>query len=308
MNGFTSHAGFNITRYKLQVVEVVQEAGNLILSNINEVFFNQPLIFDKQKDTIIAAQLQSALDELQIISPLKSKNVSFALPFELFYIAQLPYDSTLLHQDLLEEFRWEFSILYPFIPSSELTLQYLEIEKNMVITKNTAIVTGMNRKYIKLLKNLCSRNNLSLQFIDAADFASEMSVAFSDNFTKDGLNLNLFFTNNQFSLLILFNSKPVFHKLISLEKDANVIKLINDEIKPSGSKFIQRDLIESAYISGEDIPGHLVENLSKSLNVNFYKFNPFSKIKINPRLERNTFYREKYNSFAPAAGIAYRLM
>ena len=135
MKGFENHAGFNITSTKLQVVEVTGESGKIKLLNLSEVFFNVPLNFDKDKETILLAKLQSAYDELKINSQLFSKTVSVALPVKLFFIIQLPFDNTLLYWDLLEEFRWELSVLYPHIQSDELSIQYFEIEKTCLLQK-----------------------------------------------------------------------------------------------------------------------------------------------------------------------------
>ena len=51
--------------------------------------------------------------------PLQSDTLSFSLPLDLFYISQLPYDNTLLQRDLIEEFRWEYSIMFPFVKNKE---------------------------------------------------------------------------------------------------------------------------------------------------------------------------------------------
>lgn len=307
MNGYFSHAGFHITRHKLQLVEVVKEPGSYTVSNISEVYFSQPLNFNTQKETIIGAQLQTALDELQINKPIKSTSASFVLPYDLFYTAQLPYDNSLLQNDLVEEFKWEISILYPFVNPYELTLQFIEVEKNMIITKNTAIVTGINRKYIKILDSLCNKNNFSLRFIDVANFAAERSIAFSENFSKDGLTLSLFFSNDTMSLLLSLNTKLLYQKSMKVNGDSEIIGMIKEEITPSESKFIQKDLISNAFISGENITHLFVEKLKNSLKLDFKKFNPFDKIKVNSEIEGNRNIKEKYNSFSPAAGIAYRL-
>jgi len=43
------------------------------------------------------------------------------------------------------------------------------------------------------------------------------------------------------------------------------------------------------------------------LGLDFILFNPFDKIRPLPQLYENKYYLEKYNSFAPAAGIAFRI-
>ena len=139
MTGFENHAGFTITDSKLQVVEVVYNGYQFILENVDEAYFNEQINFEKDKETKISALLQGAFNEIQIKKLLKSTSVSFTLPFDLFYIMQIPYDNTFLHQDLIEEFRWEFSVLYPHIKVDDLVIQYMEIDKNNIYEQNSAL-------------------------------------------------------------------------------------------------------------------------------------------------------------------------
>src|SRR3989337_2859291 len=132
MTGYENHAGFTLSGSKLQVVEITNQDEQFFLENVDEAYFNEPLNFEKDKETQISALLQGAFNELIIRKALKSNSVSFTLPFELFYTAQLPYDNTLLHQDIIDEFRWELSVLYPFAQVKDLVIQYIEIEKKHV--------------------------------------------------------------------------------------------------------------------------------------------------------------------------------
>ncbi len=52
---------------------------------------------------------------------------------------QMPYDTTLLYQDLLDEFKWELSVIYPFISTKNLVLQHFEIEKGHFNETNSAL-------------------------------------------------------------------------------------------------------------------------------------------------------------------------
>ena len=135
MTGFENHAGFNISSSKLQVVEVNYEGEQFKLVNVDEAYFNDPIDLEKDKDTKISALLQGAFDELLIKKSLKATSISFTLPFELFHITQVPYDNTLLYQDMIDQFRWELSVLYPYISTKNLVLQYFEIEKEPLMIR-----------------------------------------------------------------------------------------------------------------------------------------------------------------------------
>jgi Tfp pilus assembly PilM family ATPase len=306
MNGAENSAGFNITNSKLQVVEVSKDSDQFILSNLSEVNFDQPIDFISDKDVIIKAELQSAFDKLKLKKSVESKNSSFILPSELFLTMQVPYDTSLLHKDLVDEFKWELSILHPTIQVEDLIVRYVEVEKNLVITKNTSIVTALNRRYIIIIKDFCANNNLNLRFMDSAHFAAERSVKFSSSYIKDGLTLSVYASNRLISLLISYNTKPVYYKLYSIKKEEQIAEIVNKELLPSDLKYINKNLITSSYISGDDISSELKSKLDRTVNLNFNVFNPFRKIKASPELEKNDLYNYKFNSFASAAGIAYR--
>ncbi len=306
MNGFENQAGFNITSTKFQVVEVTGESGIIKLSNLSEVFFNIPLDFAKDKENILLAKLQNAYDELKRSSQLKSKTISVALPIKLFYIIQLPFDNSLLYWDLLEEFRWELSVLFPHIHHEELSIQYFEIEKNMYITKSTAIVSAIPRKYLELIANFCKSNDLKLKFIDSAHFAAERSVILSDKAVTEGLTLSVHMSENTTSILYALDFKPIYTNVCSTKSEKETITFIEEELSKETVHKINRKFISGAYISGENVTAELKHKLEYSVGIKFSKFNPFFKIDSKSAIENKKLSAETFNSFAPAAGIAYR--
>jgi len=306
MNGFENHAGFNITSTKLQVVEVTGEFGKLKLSNLSEVFFNVPLDFDTDKETTLLAKLQSAYDELKISSKLISKTISVALPLKLFLIIQLAFDNTLLYWDLLEEFRWELSVLYPHIQPEELSIQYFEIGKNMYIPKSTAIVSAIPRKYIELIANFSKNNNLKLKFIDSSHFAAERSVILSDKVVSEGLTLSIHISEKATSILYALDFKPIYTNVCTTKSEKEIISFIEEELSKETAHKINRKFISCAYISGESVTAELKRKLEYSAGLQFSKFNPFFKIYSESAIENKKMPAETFNSFAPAAGIAYR--
>ena len=307
MAGFENQVGFTISNSKLQLTEVVYTEGRFILNNIDEAYFNETLNFEKDKETKISALLQAAFNELLIKKPLQSTSVSFALPFELFYVVQIPYDNTLLHQDLIEEFKWEFSVLYPYLSTSDFVIQYFEVEKNNLIDQSSVIVIAIARKYLQLINNFCINNNLKLKFIDNVHVASERALMLNYVSASRGLAMSVYLANKYFSLIFSIDGKPISFKVIPLNDAAEIPSRLIMETSPQKTFNISRNLIDNAYITGEEISESIIQTLNNALEIEFKYFNPFDKIKPDPNLFGNKYYAEKFNSFAPSAGIAYRL-
>ncbi len=307
MAGLFIHAGLNVSGTKLQVVEVLGSPDNVCLDNLNEVVFAEPIDYKSDNETKILNQLQAAFDEFSLSKPVKSRKLSFSLPLEMFYISQLPFDNTLLHTDIMEEFKWEFSIMYPFLIPEELILQYLEIEKNMIFTKNTAIVYAIERKYLKMLNNFCLQNDSNLGYIDNAHLASERALALSDSFIKQGLRLSVYVEKEHLSIILSLDGKTISQKVYKLESENDIRQIIEQEISPTQSKNIIKGMVQAAYITGELVTDALAKKLTEKTGINFIFFNPFDKLTTTPKIIESLLYSQKFNSFSSAAGIAYRI-
>lgn len=301
------HAGLNVSGTKLQLVEVLGSPEGVRLDNLNEVFFAEPIDYKSDNETKILSRLQTAFDEFRFKKPVKSKTLSFSLPLEMFYISQLPFDNTLLHRDNMEEFKWEFSVMYPFLIPDELILQYLEVEKNMIFTKNTALVYAIERKYLKMLEKFCETNDLKLGYIDNAHLASERALALSNSFIKQGLRLSVYVADKKLSIILSLDGKTISQKVHNLGNQNNIRQIIEDDLSPSLSKNIKKGLVQAAYITGESVTDLLVKNLTEKTGITFISFNPFDKLTTTPKILESTLYSQQFNSFSSAAGIAYRI-
>lgn len=307
MAGFENHIGFNLSGTKLQVVEVNYLSDQFRLVNVDEAYFNDPINFENDKETKISALLQGAFDELLIKKNLKSNSASFTLPFELFHTMQIPYDTTLLYQDLIDEFRWELSVNYPFISTKNLVLQYFEIDRGPFNETNSALVFAVQRRYLQMLDNFCKKNNLKLRFVDNLHIAAERSLSVSNAIVYKGLTLSVYFNNKFLSLFFAFNGKPLYFKVIPLNDASEITDHLIKETSASSILHIDRNQIEAAFISGDEISPAVVQTLKKTLGLDFIAFNPFDKIRPMPDLYESKLYLEKYNSFSSAAGIAFRI-
>ena len=307
MNSFENHAGFNISSSRLQVVEINFNSGQFQLENVDEAYFNEPLNFEHDKETKINSLLQGAFDELLIRKPLKSNQISFTLPLELFHIMQVPFDNTLLNQDLLEEFRWEYSVVYPYLKANDLAIQYIEIDKNNFTESGTAIVIALSRKYLQIIHNFCERNKLKVRFVDNVHIAGDRALFVNNVQIDKGLVLSVYFSDNILSVIFSYNSKPVYFKTIPVNDAGEIVPLLINELNSNSFIKIKKNFIENAFITGDNISESFVKSLDAALGISFKLYNPFEKIKPDANLYQNKFYSERFNSFAPAAGIAFRL-
>ena len=307
MAGFENHIGFNISSSKLQIVEVNYIGDQFKLVNVDETYFNDTIDFENDRETKISALLQGAFDELLIKKNFNSNSASFTLPFELFHTMQMPYDTTLLYQDLLDEFKWELSVIYPYISTKNLVLQYFEIDKGPFNETSSALVFAVQRRYLQMLDGFCKKNNLKLKFIDNLHIAAERSLSVSNAIVYKGLTLSVYFNNKFLSLFYAFNGKPLYFKVIPLNDAGQITEHLIKETSQSSILTVQRSQIEAAFISGDEISPAIVQTLKKVLGLDFIPFNPFDKIRPVPDLYESKLYLEKYNSFSSAAGIAFRI-
>jgi Tfp pilus assembly PilM family ATPase len=305
MISYGNHAGFTITSSKIQLVEINYRNSQYFLQNVDEVYFDEHLKLLQDKETKIITVLQSAFNEILIRNRVNSRAASFTLPPEIFYTVQLPFDNTLLHQDLIEEIKWELSILFPSVFINDLVIQHLEVEKNRIVNHDTILVSALKRKYLHWLKYFCEENNLKIKFIDNSHFASERALTSSQKLNT-GIFLSIYLSNNYLSFIFSLDGKPFLFKAIPYSTASEIPQLILKETSPTETVNINRSLIDSVYITGEDISSSFVDTLSFSTGIELKLFNPFENINPDSKLFENSNFSQKSNSFSPAAGIAFR--
>ena len=306
MTGYGNQAGFNITSSKIQLVEVSYRESGSILQNIDEIYFDERLKLKEDKETKIISVLQAAFNEILIRNRLKAKAASFTLPPELFYTVQIPYDSTLLYQDLYEEIKWQLSILYPYVFINDLVIRNLELQKNRIINEDTILVSAVKRKYLHWLKYFCEGNNLNIKFIDNSHFASERALTSSQEI-KDWITLSLYISNNYLSIIFSLKAKPFLFKILPFDTASEIPQILLRETSPTEKVNLNRSMIKAYYISGEELSNSFVNSLNENTGINFKLFNPFENIDPDPELIENIHFSRKSSAFSPAAGIAFRI-
>ncbi len=305
MSKSESFAGFNLTSSKLQVVEVKISDKQFELINVDEVFLNEEINFENDKISKIGALLQSAYQEIQLNSQINSGYVSFCLPLELFTIIQLPLDERLTNQEASEDFKLQFSILFPY--KDNLSIKYYDVEPNAIDKITTAIVLGIEKSFIDLIDNFAKDNQLKLLFIDNPHTASNLSLLSSNSILCKGYYLSVYIQKRNLSYIFSFNQKVLRMKSFSFSRIGDIPELLNAELNQEIFSKISLESLSASFISGDEISPNLVSLLRKSLKIDFILFNPFDKLKTRTELFDNKFFLKKYNSFSSALGIALRL-
>ncbi len=307
MPGFEHQTGIHLTSSKIQLVELWYNDNQYRVENIDEAYCIEQINFEGDKEAKQLTFLQNAFDEILLRNKVKSEKISFTLPFDLFFSMQIPYDNTLVYRDLIEEFKWEFSILYPETPADQLVIQYYEIDKNHFIDIPSALVVAVIRKHLKLLSKFCNNNNFKLNFVDNPHFASNKALLLNNPHLHENLVLSIFITDKYLSISYLYNSNPIYYKLIPLVKASDISVIIKEETSPKNHFHINPGIITSAFISGDNISQAYIKTLNEITGIEFIGYNPFEKVPINQKLLENDNIKKRFHTFAAAAGIAYRL-
>lgn len=306
MNGFENRAGISVSSVKLQLVELSYETNRYSVSNFDEAYYSEPLNFTTEKSTKLSALLQGAFNEILIRKALKSKSVSFSLPLEIFYFLQVPVDSSLFHSELNDELKWELSVSYPFLNSDDLAIQYIEIPANKFCGSTTSLVSAIERKYLDLVNSFCTINKLKLRFVDNIHFASERTLAIQNDYSNSGIILSLYIANSSLSIMYAYDGKMISFKSIPFDSISSIAELIKDDIGHNKLLILNQSDISSAYVFGDDVTDGFVKSLADAIKIQLIKINPFTNFHIENNSSGLLYQRDKFNSFASAAGIAFR--
>lgn len=305
MDGFQSYAVVNITASRLQFIELDKISNQIFITNIGQTFLSPSINFDDPIEEIILPQIQNAFDEIKIRNGFKSKLVSFTLPPELFFTIQLPYEANLSQKEIREEFNWEISQLFPFIPVDDLAMKFYELDNEFLPGKNSALVVALPKKFLVLIKSFCSINGLQPRLVDNASISANSFINSVLNGNKDSISLNLYNSKNSVSLFINNSFKPAFIKVFNKNNGEVVNSLIN-ELRNNRFKKVFNQYPTVASISGEEMDSDFSKQMEYELRINFKAFNPFDFIRFKTGDASLEIPQDYYSSFTPAAGAALR--
>jgi Tfp pilus assembly PilM family ATPase len=303
MNYNDSHSGFSFTNVKLQLTEITAKQNHFTISRVDEVYFNEEIDFAKDKETKISSLLQAAFEELSIKNPITSNSASFSLPQELFITARLPIEDSLLYSDLLEEFRWQLSILHPYINWNDYVISFYEVDEKIIGLKNFALVFALNRKYIKIIHDFCSRNNLKLKLIDHCHLSAN-NVLNLNLFGETNNYLSIYISPKTLSVLVSMGGKPLYYEDIPIRSAYEVPSTIKDKLNDLNQKQLNFSL---AFLFGDSTSAGIAKTLTEITEISFSLVNPFTTLKADPSIVTNKYYTETNHLFSTSAGVAARI-
>lgn len=303
MNYYDSNTGFTFTNVKLQVTEITAKQNHFNVSRIDEVYFNEEIDFAKDKETKITSLLQAAFEELSIKNSITSNSASFSLPQELFITAQLPVEDSLLHSDLLEEFRWQLSIMHPYLNWNNYAIRFYEVDGRHFASGDVALVFALNRKYIKIFNDFCGKNDLKLKFIDHCHLASNnMLITNLTGKTKN--HLSFYIAQKILSVLVSIEGKPIYYEDIPITRVQEVRSLVKNKIDEFNQ---ERFNFSEAFLFGDSTSNAIAIALTETTGINFSLVNPFSQLKADTSIMTNKYYTETNHFFSPSTGVAARI-
>ena len=306
MSLFENHAGINITSSKIQLVEVDYKDDCFYLENADEEYFSEFINFGS-KETKIISVLQNSFNEILLRKPLNCNSVSFTFPHEFFRIVELPFEETLVKDDLIENFKWELSVLYPETKLEEMLLEPLVLKPDLNLSPNHAIVIAAFKKFIRMIHKFCVRNNLNLKFVDNVHIAANPLTLVENKSGLPGLNISIFLGEKDYSMMVLSETIPLHFSVNKFKNVSEIIELIKSDLNRLESKNIKVSAIDKTYVFGDIVSDTFIDQAKKELGLNPVKMNPFTKIKISQDIQDRDII-EKSNSFVSAAGVALRLI
>lgn len=298
--------GFYFSNSKLQAMEIGYENTYYSIRNISEVYFNEVLDFTTDKNSKILEQLQAAYNEILLDFPVKASSTAFALPNDFFYVMQVPYENSLKTEDLIREFKWEFSILYPYVDPEGLVIQFIEIPKNSYMKHQTAIIIAVRQKYLQVLDAFCKKNNIILKHIEAPHIAAERIFTVSKNNLFNKIIVSVFISNKDISIIISDNLRPVYFKIIKNIDFNKIPEIIKEELNTNCIIDIKADNADHCYVLGDSLNLTFLERLNKITGIKFELFNLTGNMEFSLQQE-DSKYLNKVNSFSASAGAAIRL-
>lgn len=302
-----NRAGININKDKLQYIELVYFNNEFILDYIDEAYFTDELLFNEEHDVKVNSIIQTAFNEITAKHRIKSKSLFISLPPSLFSMLRLPFDHTLLEQDLNIQFRWDFQKLYPHLRSEDYSLQYFEIENPVNPLPKYALLGVMPRKYLRMLRNFSQKNGFTLLGVDYAHFSCDCALFLNYQMSRDGYNLSLLFDDRKLSFELLYQGKPIYFRLCNFNNYGEIPKLIHSEFQHLQTLQIPVEQINNAFVFGDSITPVLVDTWEKATQIKFYPVNPFKKLTISSKLSGSKLLREHFFTFAAASGACYRM-
>ncbi len=285
-----NHVGINITGNALQFVEVVEKNKIYYLENIDEEPFSES--FDFLTNDFINV-LQNAFNNLLQRNEIKSEKVSVALPIDLFRIFSFPIETQLSPDNLQEQIEWEFSVLFPTLSLKQHIVRHKKISKGLYSYPEILII-AVDQNPVRELFNFFKNNDLAMQFIDNAHFASDLLI-------NKNNTISVYVSRKAISFCSYKNNELTGYRKFAVNDNLKLIEHIRVLISEDESDF------DKFYVAGDIEFIGLQQEIGDSIEINFNNINPFKRIQLSESFTQNNHYLNRAMLFSSAAGICFRV-
>lgn len=307
MTALENRAGIHITSTKIQYVEFAFRNQEYILEYLDEAYFDEELQLRTDKETKLLSKIQSAFNEIAANHKVNAKSLFVALPPECFHIMRVPYDNTLLRQDLLTQFTWEFTQLFPHESAEDYSIQFYEIEDAHFTKRNYSIITALHRRFLRVAKSFAQKNSFLLEAVRYSHFSSDSALLLNYPAVNEGMYLSLLLENAVLSFELLMNGKPVYLRTRQMKSEGELRQILKAELETLSQYNIDREQISSAFLFADRLTPAFVSSIEEHTGLKIFPVNPFKRFTIHAKLSTSKVLKEHFYSFAPAAGACYRL-
>lgn len=310
MSSLDQRVGLSVSSTKIQLVEIGFREGTKTLNHVEEAVYTTSLDFTADKEIVLMNNLQSAFDKLTAKDRLNNRQISISLPPEFFYSFTVPADQTLVKQDLLDNFRWELSVLYPFITAEDYSITFYEIQRVNSSNSNErrVIVFALPRKIINLFTGVCKRNNLGIKLIDHAHFSADKSILLNRPELMNAPLITVYVSTGYYSLEYLHNGKPQYFIGHHFNSPAEFLTKLTEDLDFMNSEELNLAKLENFFLVGDLISEAMLASVKQATRYPFQAMNPFSGLVLGGGGINKEFLHAKSFTFNSAAGLCYRLV
>lgn len=302
---FENHVGVSVSSSKLRLVELIFSNNEFYAENVDEVDFREvldPSDFNENSVNV----LRSALNKLISQNNLKSNFVSFCLDPEFFEIIEVPYENTLLKNDLTDQFRWELSKLRPSLNPEDYLIQSIELQKTIYKRENQAAILFLHKNILRSLKNISVESNLELKYVDYSHTSANLFFkVLKVPQTSEGISILK--SEGCISVIYLSDLKPaaVIKKRYSNGEFENVIEKVFMYLQ---QQEIDLPKLSFAYYCSDDISESELSDIEHQIHFTPDVINPFKSLNFSDNFSSKVDITKNSSRFASAAGVALRLL
>lgn len=302
---FENHVGISVSLSKLRLVELIFSNNEFYAENVDEVDLTEKLDINNFDENSVNV-LRSALIKLTSQNNIKSNYVSFSLDPEFFEIIEVPYESTLLKNDLIDQFRWELSKLKPSLNSEDYLIQNIELQDTVYNRSNQAAILFLHKNILRSLKKISAESNLELKYVDYSHTSANLFFkVLKVPQTSEGISILK--SERCISVIYLTDLKPA-----AIIKKQYADGEFEREIEKVFEYFQQHEVelakLSFAYFCSDKISDNDLSNIEQQIHFTPDIINPFKSLNFSESFNSEVDITGNPSRFASAAGVALRLL